>query len=130
MDFKTQSGAAVVLPSAPWRDAVALKNAIHKEMAQSNIAIDLNADISVVVKFVFQVDSSESIYDAIMKCLAKGTYNTVKISEATFEDEKAREDWYDILEGCLKVNYFPFVVGLRSKYNLIFKALREISSQK
>lgn len=130
MEFKTQSGATVVLPSAAWRDAVALKNAIHKEMAESHIAIDLSADISVVVKFVFQVDSSEKIYDAIMKCLSKGTYNTVKITEQTFEETKAREDWYDVLEACLKVNYFPFVVGLRSKYNLIFKALKEISSQK
>lgn len=130
MEFKTQSGATVLLPPAPWRDAVALKNAIHKEMAQSNIAIDLSADISVVVKFVFQVDSSETIYEAIMKCLSKGTYNTVKITDATFETQGAREDWYDILEACLKVNYFPFAVGLRSKYNLIFKALNEVSSQK
>lgn len=130
MEFKTQSGAAVVLPAAPWRDAMALKNAIHKEMAESHIAIDLSADIGVVVKFVFQVDSSEKIYDAIMKCLSKGTYNTLKFTESTFDGEDARADWYDILEACLKVNYFPFVAGLRSKYNLIFKALREISSQK
>lgn len=128
--FKTQSGAKVTLPTAPWRDAVALKNAIHKEIAASPVKIDFSADIGVVAKFILQADSSEVIYDAVMKCLIRGTYNDVKITEATFEPESARGDWYDLLELCLKVNYYPFAVALRSKYNLALGVLRDISNPK
>lgn len=130
MEVKTQSGATVHLPVAPWRDAVALKNAIHREFSASSLKIDLGADIGTVAKIILMADSSDEIYQAVLKCLNRGTYNNIKITEATFEPEGARQDWYDVLEACLKVNYFPFVEGLRSKYNTALGVLRGLGSQK
>lgn len=111
----TQSGAALVVNSAPFKDAMALKNAIARELSTSGMALDLKADISALSSVVLAVDSSDAVYKALLPCLIRCTYNGLKITEATFEDDKAREDYYEIIIECLKVNLSPFFKGLASR---------------
>ena len=109
MDFTTANNAQVVMPLAPFKDAMSLKNAIEKELKESGAQLDLKADISTLF---LSVDSSDAVYKALMVCAGRGTYNHEKINEKTFETVEGREDYYEVMITCLKVNVAPFFKGL------------------
>jgi len=122
-EFTTQGGAKVAIGIAPWQDAIALKAALAKELAASDFDLDnldlerpMNAD---VLKVLMKVDSSKAVYDALFTCLARCTYNGQKITEATFEDVKAREDYYEVTLACMKANLRPFLKSLFSKLSAL-----------
>tara|TARA_R110000744_G_C19209653_1_gene545880 strand:- start:303 stop:719 length:417 start_codon:yes stop_codon:yes gene_type:complete len=120
MEYKSETGAKVVINPADWKDAVNLKSAIAKELSKSDVKIELDdltnaSDISEFIKLFLVLDSSEVVYDNIFKCLARCTYHGEKITEDTFEDIKAREDYYEITFHCIKENLNPFFKGLRSR---------------
>lgn len=129
-ELKTQGGAAVVITAAPFRDAMALKNAIAKELAASGVAFDLKAPLSSLSSVVLAVDSSDAVYKALLPCLIRCTYNGQKIVEATFEAEAAREDYYEVVIECLKANLSPFFKGLASKLNALESILPQKDSPK
>ena len=125
-EITTANGVSVVVNIAPFKDAMALKNAIAKELTATGIKLDLKADVSTLSSLALSVDSSDSVYKALFSCLARCTYGGQKIIEATFEDEKAREDYYEVVIECLKVNLSPFFKGLALK----LKTLKEILPEK
>lgn len=117
-----ESGAEVVIREAPFRDAIALKNAIASEAGNSGLDVsnisgdtDMSELIAPLLKAVLSVDSSERVYDALFSCLKRCSYNGEKITEATFEPKEARADYYVIAFECAKENLSPFFEGLRSK---------------
>lgn len=112
VEMVTKNGAAVVINVAPFRDAMALKNIIGKELVATGGRIDLRSDVTAVM---LTIDSSEAVYKALFVCLSRCTYNSQKIIEATFESEAAREDYYEVVVECLKANLSPFLKGLLSK---------------
>lgn len=133
-EFTSTSGAKVHVRVAPFKDSMALKNAITKELSTKGIDlstltfkdengkdkkigdIDTKELLSPIVNSVLALDSSDEVYRAVFKCLERCTYNGEKITENTFEDVEARGDYYEILLSCLKENIFPFFGGLRSKF--------------
>lgn len=104
---------------------MALKSAIAKELASSDLGgfkmdasvkfSEQELNIADFAKLALAVDSSPAVYKALFACLKRCTYNGQSITEATFEDEKAREDYYEIVIECLRVNLSPFFKGLISK---------------
>jgi hypothetical protein len=129
--MEVSSGAKVSINVADFDDALALKNAVAKEFAQSGLelsnlkASDLQnfteMDVNVLMPFlkaVAQFDSSPSVNAAIFACLSRSTYNSERITKETFENVEARADYYEIVFECLKVNLSPFFKGLVSKLNL------------
>lgn len=128
MEYKSESGAKVVINPADWRDAVALKSAIAKELSKSDLSIDIETisksqDITEFVKLFLVLDSSDVVYAAVFKCLIRCTYKGEKIEEATFEDLEAREDYYEIVFNCIKENISPFFKGLRSRFSQLLQTM-------
>ncbi len=114
-EFTSASGAKVIINLAPFDDAMELKSAVLRQISAADIKIDPNKikladdiDIEGVIKAVIAVDCSPEVNAAVMRCLLKCTYDGHKITKATFEDGRAREDYYEIMIACLKVNLIPF----------------------
>lgn len=132
VDIITGSGAAAVISAAPFKDAMALKNALWRELATAGIKIDelsLKTDFKKLFGAFLIIDSSENFNKNIMTCLARCTYNEKKIVESTFETESAREDYYQLAFECLKVNLNPFAKGLISKLKALGALTPESPSQ-
>lgn len=122
-EFKAPSGAKFKINPANFKDAMALKSAIAKEISSANVSFDIdlskgaNQDIDAMdfAKLVAVVDASDRVNECLFKCLIRCTYNGEKITHATFEPVEAREDYYEIVFACLKENIAPFFKGLISK---------------
>lgn len=118
-EISVPSGTIVKISEAPWADAMALKNAIGLELAKGNIDISLDfqkdMDVGQLIKLVALLDSSQNVQNALMKCLARCTYDGQAINSATFEPVGARQDYYDIVVECLKENLSPFFKSLLSR---------------
>jgi len=124
MEFKTQSGADVNICVSDFEAAMALKGAVSSELAKvgidlSSIKLDKDTEVSEVLtpltQAIFTLDSSKEVYEKLFVCLARCTYNREKITKQTFDDVKARVDFYEIMYACFKVNIFPFFEGPLSK---------------
>ena len=114
-EFTAKSGAEIVINMAPWLDAKRLKAAIEKEAALAGVKLDdLKADVSVLISTALSVDSSEAVDAALWPCLVRCTRNKEKIVPATFNTEEGRQDYYEILLECLKVNFAPLFESLLS----------------
>lgn len=121
VEFKGQNGANIKINPAGFEESVNLRMAITKELSKADFninasAVDMdNIDVSGIAKLICVVDSSREVNDALFACLSRCTYNKDKITKATFEPVEAREDYYEIVISCLKVNLSPFFKGLISK---------------
>lgn len=133
-EFLATSGARVKINLAPWGVTVALKSAIAQEICKTNMDLNVNIfsglqnDINLIdfVKLALIVDSSELVYQRLFDCLIKCSYNGDKITPETFEDAKARQDYYDIVIACLKENIFPFFEGQISKLRPFLARLNQM----
>ena len=130
-EIVVSSGATVKINPAPWGDTMALKAAIGKELAGSDLKA-FKMDMSVklteqdfnladLAQVALSIDSSPAVYKALFACLGRCTYNGQRITEQTFEDENARQDYYEIVIECLRVNLSPFFKGLLSKLSPFLK---------
>ncbi|MGH9864499.1 MAG: phage tail assembly chaperone [Candidatus Acidiferrales bacterium] len=114
-DIIAPSGAKVKIGMAPFADAMALKNAVARELAASGVKADAIDDLSGLLPALLAIDCSPAVYAAIFKCLVRCSYNGQKITENTFEDAEARGDYYDIIIACAKENLSPFFKNLASR---------------
>lgn len=120
--IESKTGADIQIAPAPFKDAMALKNVLFRELSSSGINFDKiqlddlsKTHIEEIIKSIIQVDTSKEFYDAFFKCAGRCLYNNNKITEDTFEDITAREDYYLIMLEVLKENLLPFFRGLVSK---------------
>lgn len=135
LEFTTaKNEAQVVINLASFANAVKLKDAIEYEVSQTDFKVsfdDINKDAELnlgkIIQIAMKVDSSKVVSNALFDCLIKCTYNGSKITVATFEDEKARFDYYEIAISCVKENLLPFAGGLLSKLNGIKNILQLIT---
>jgi hypothetical protein len=123
--IETKTGAEIQIAPAPFKDAMELKNVLFKELASSGISFDkINLEdiektgLEQIIKPIIQIDTSKDFYNAFFKCAGRCLYNGNKITEETFEDVTAREDYYLIMLEVLKENLSPFFKGLVSKLSL------------
>lgn len=118
--FTASSGASVQVGVAGFRDAIQLKNAMMREIANAGIELkDISItkmDIGQVINAFLLVESSPSVYEALWPCLGRSLYNGQKITEATFEDEKSRQDYYEILKEFLMTNATLFLPKAALQY--------------
>lgn len=134
MELELPSGKNADIKLAPFSEAIALKNSIASELSRTNM--NFNIDVKKLKKLDFTkdmdvmeaiapfmsalagpflaVESSPSVNAALMKCLARCTYDGEKITEKTFEDEGARGDYYPLIVACAKANILPFFKSLPS----------------
>lgn len=130
MEFTTEStGTKVVINPCSFQDAFRLKAAIQKALLKGNVSIEkaLEEDIT---SLILAIDSDEEIMERMFDCLKKSTYDGIKITKETFEEEAARGDLYDIFFQCLKVNIYPFFKPLLSRFGIELKAPKMGENQK
>lgn len=131
------TGNAVVINTASWKDVQRLKQIILGELKKSPIGIKLaggdksffekEVDFTGIIDFikdtVIGIETSEEFNDAIFQCLQYCTYKRVyKIDENLFDNEavpEAREDYYEIIFACMEENLRPFIKGLISTWKTL-----------
>jgi len=129
LEFTSKNGAKVKIELSSFKNAFELKNSIEKALLKenidvANIDIDIGkvkenkvdfAMISSLSKYIMVIDSDENVHKSVFKCLERCLYNDFKITEETFEPEKARADYYEIVINCIKENLSPFLKTLFSE---------------
>jgi hypothetical protein len=135
VDVNGVNGAKIVINTAPFADVMTLKSAIQRELASSNIKLDLGnisleqeVDIVAIVKTIMQIDSSKEVFEALFKCLARCVYDGQKITEQLFEKDEPRQDYYLIQFECIKANLKPFLQGLVSSLPALMSSLNKAKS--
>lgn len=132
MEFiTTNAKRKIKIVPASFRDQINLKNefwnvlkanpeigSLFKEGANS---------LETAIKGILFADTSDKFIANVFKCLASCIYEDVKkIDELLFEDvPELREDYYEIVFECCKVNLTPFFKSLSSA---LLKALETIPS--
>lgn len=123
IEFMAPSGATVTINIADWQDAKRLKKAIWRELASAGIKVDLEIDVSSLIGPLLRVDSSDVVDAALAPCLARCLRNGEKITDATFNDPEARQDYYDIVYRCAEENIRPLAKGLILKLSTAMVAI-------
>lgn len=113
----TETGAKVIINAAPLQDAFKLKSDIQKALLANGIKMETAME-GDVINLLMAIDSSEDVFNGLFRCLAKSSYNGVKITPEVFENEEARGDLYEVFFYCLKVNVYPFFKPLLSRFGI------------
>lgn len=113
-DLTLPSGARLKITLAPFTISKALYQAMLEEL--KGLKLDPQAEIDAnLFKDIFCVGfSSKKIEAALHDCLKRVLYNDVRISDATFEDPAAREDYLPVLLEVARINIRPFTKNLLS----------------
>ena len=129
-EFKGCNGAKIVINEATWADVRSLKRVLAIELLKLGFDIDkeflgqseenlmVGSKLFQLLKDVYlTLEASDDFNNEIMNCLKYCTYDNIKITEQLFDDiTEAREDYYDMVIGCLEVNLSPFIKKILSKF--------------
>lgn len=131
-EIKGENGARIVINTASFKEATALKKAIEKELLKTNIALDAKSlqeinekysmmeFINIAKNFIFSCETSDEFERVLFDCLKHCTYDNVQVKEQLFDDiPEAREDYYMIVFECIKENILPFFKSLPSKLSIL-----------
>ena len=106
------SGAELTVNVAPFKDAKALFQAMAREWKELGPGImDNPKGMSSMFLSAF---SSSDVEKALWPCMSRSLYNGEKITQDSFENEEARQDF---IPACLEIvseNIVPFTKGLFS----------------
>lgn len=100
-EFTSPSGALVVINAGSWDATTNLLNVIRRQLSL------VPPGTSLLQSELF-IRSAPEVMDAVWNCLSRCTYNSNKITKATFEPVDARQDFEPIMEACIAVNKAPF----------------------
>lgn len=115
------SGAILKMNLAPFKVSKSLYQAVLEECKDIKLSFDTPLDVNLIKDLFCTGMSSKKIEDALYKCMERCLYNGQKISEETFEDEKAREDYMTVCIEVAKENINPFMKSLYAQYGDILK---------
>lgn len=136
VEILTTNNVKAVIELASMREALHLKRVVFKELSKAGIDLDgllslkgqnlkdldtNDMNLNSLVSAVFSIIGSEELDNALIECLSRSRYNREKITLETFEDEKAREDYYEVLMKCAEINLTPFFKGLVSTCNQVME---------
>jgi hypothetical protein len=115
MEFTTkETGKKVVIAPASFDDAFMLKSKINKALLENKIDPEIAFASGDTYSLILAIDGSMEVLNACFECLKKSTYAEVRITKELFDIEENRQDLYEILFFCLKVNVYPFYKSLIS----------------
>lgn len=125
--IKLPSGAELRITLAPFADSKALYQAMLEEMKV--LKIDPSAQIENLVKDIFCIGlSSQKVEAALKVCLARATYNKIRIDENTFEPEEARQDYIPLCFNVATENIRPFMKSLYAEFSRIKGMLEKVQA--
>lgn len=109
---------SVQIAPASFIEATELRKAIEKALLENGIDIEKVMDADIVT-MLFSIDSSDAVRECLFKCLKKSLYDGIKIDLNLFDDvPEARCDYMEIMEVCIKLNVYPFIKYLLSKFGI------------
>lgn len=76
---------------------------------------DKDAVINTIKNITLRLVGSDAVEAVLWECMDKCIYNGVRITRTTFEDEKAKGDYFNVAKEVLVANLSPFFPGLHSK---------------
>lgn len=121
--IKLPSGAELAITMAPFADSKALYQACLEELKHLKMDGRQEIDYNFLKDVFCSGLSSKKIEDAVFKCASRCLYGSLKITEDIFEEEKTREDYFDILYEVTKANIMPFTKNLYAKFSLVRESL-------
>lgn len=110
-----ESGVELTVSLASFPEGHRLFKAVTKELQSINLAED------TVQKLSMQLVSSDAIEQALWPCMARATYNGLKVNPELFENAEARCDFLEIMKEVLAYNLVPFSKNLGSLSTAIFR---------
>jgi hypothetical protein len=122
------SGTVLKIQLASFANAKALFQAVCEELQTLDVAAETELDINLLKNLFCLGLSSKKIEIAMGKCLEKVLYDNVRITEATFEPESARQDYVPTLLEVAQVNLAPFLKNLLPRLSQLSTSL--VSDQK
>lgn len=145
-DIQLKSGNILRFGVAPFIDSIRLTNLVARAFSQRglNIKIDRETEISFYGLFGKNPDAfiqgltdiifEEFIMNLVFKCAEKCVYVvngiSMKITPDAFEDEKCREDFYEIMIKIAYGNIKPFFSNLLTVLNQASETARSELDQK
>lgn len=120
-EVNLESGAVLKVGAIPFDAANNLKKAVMKELTL--IPVSSQQHVMEVYKNYFcQVFSSDEAEKWLWQCLARCTYNGLKIDKATFEPEEARADFSLVQMEVGVLALGPFLKPLWQRFQLLLAA--------
>ena len=125
LKFQLKSGRIVEMNLAPVETALALYRAVVQECQQAKIDLTIKEGMTLLELLgkngepLLRVMGSEYVMEAIKDCCPKVLYNKQKFSMDSFEDEKARADYFGVMILVALENLIPFFPQARSISNAI-----------
>ena len=119
------SGAELVIQLAPFTDSRELYQAMMEEAKGLKIEGKTDLDYNFFKDIFCTALSSKKIEKAVWKCAAKATYNSLRVTEETFEPAEARQDYLPFLFEVAQVNVEPFMKDLYAKYGHILGTIKK-----
>lgn len=132
-DIQLKSGNILKFGYASVIDSLRLTNIVAKAFSQRGLGVKLDRDTEISFTGLFgknpeafiqgaaDVIFEEFVMNNVLKCAEKCLYvvngASQKITLATFEDEKAREDFYEIMIKIAMENIKPFFANLLTVLN-------------
>jgi hypothetical protein len=116
IEMRLPSGAALEITLAPFADAKALAQAVLIELRKIEIREDVD-HWALIKDLVCTGLSSKEIESAMNKCLARCTYNGIRIGADTWEPVSARADYVPAIYRVIEENITPFLSGLLPEFS-------------
>jgi len=110
--MKLPSGAELEITLSPFKISKKLYQTILKAMKGLEIDPGMEVDVSFIKDMMCELLSNEEVELALDECMKRVKYNGHRISEDTFEDEKARQDYILVCKEVALRNVLPFMKNL------------------
>lgn len=127
-EITLKSGNVLKVNVAPFIDAIRLTNIVAKAFSQRGLDFKIDRDTELkfetlfnknpdaFVKGLADIVFEEFVMNVVFKCAERCIYVkngvSLKINQDTFEDEEAREDFYEIMYKIAYANIKPFFANL------------------
>lgn len=122
-EITLHSGRELKINLAPFAVSKALYQAFLEEAKDVRMDGGIEVDIDLFKNLFCVAMSSKKIEACLWECMKRVTYNDFKITEETFEEEKAREDYIEVCLEVAKLNVAPFMKTLMQQYAPQLRAL-------
>lgn len=122
---KLPSGALLDIKKIPFSEAKALYQAVVEELKA--VKIDTNAEMENLFKDIFCISvASKKVDDRLKVCMERCLYDGLKITDSTFEDEKARLDYSVVCFEVMQEAIGPFLKGLYAESNRLIAMILSV----
>jgi len=144
-EITLKSGNVLKVNVAPFIDAIRLTNIVAKAFSQRGLDFKIDRDTELkfetlfnknpdaFVKGLADIVFEEFVMNVVFKCAERCIYVkngvSLKINQDTFEDEEAREDFYEIMYKIAYANIKPFFANLLTVLNQTSETARRGEDQ-